>query len=236
MPNARTIRKRLMRNRQSVCWGERAFCTVRLPLSIYPPMPTGPDLARPEDGWMRSKYEDCMWEREITLDDESKEIEILSFYMMSCSHDPRIREDEILERHVQQRSHGWFSWWRGVRRTASCSRSEAVPPEQVDKFIALRAYQRTWFVGLQDLDNEAVGSLSGVEIEVIRAFLAANFWAQAHYTQVVGPYVYITYAVKWSSYPHRVRRFSAELRQAFEVARKHGVKAKLCKGHPREHS
>src|SRR5690606_23727708 len=68
MSNGRTIRKRLMRSRCTVFWGARAYCTVRLPLSLFPPVPPGP--AAPEgEGWIPSEISDFGWTRKPERDD-----------------------------------------------------------------------------------------------------------------------------------------------------------------------
>lgn len=45
MANARTIKKRMMKNRLLSFWGQRSYVTVRLPISLFPPPP--PDYPTP---------------------------------------------------------------------------------------------------------------------------------------------------------------------------------------------
>lgn len=73
-----------------------------------------------------------------------------------------------------------------------------------------------------------VGTESTTGNEVIDAFHSAANWAATTYHRVTDEYIYLTYSVKWF-YPNRKYRFCADLKHAFDVARKNGVSVKLMR-------
>ena len=67
-PNARTIKKVLMKGRAVVFWGSRAYLTVRLPASVAPPRPNrAPRPPKDQVGWEESFR--GHWTREIPVSD-----------------------------------------------------------------------------------------------------------------------------------------------------------------------
>lgn len=49
--NTRIVRRHLMRHRQTIFWGHRAFCAVAIPLDLFPVQP--PARAALSAGWLQ---------------------------------------------------------------------------------------------------------------------------------------------------------------------------------------
>ena len=120
-PNARTIKKVLMKGRNVVFWGSRAFLTVRFPASVAPPRPNPPPVPQ-GTGW-RELF-GGHWIRELPVgdipleereregfvrDDESpaEDTDILweswNIAKLYCGDDPRKDYEEGVDHHIEDR-------------------------------------------------------------------------------------------------------------------------------------
>lgn len=239
--NARTIRKNLMRNRRTSFWGRRAFVTVRLPLTLFPPLP--PPFPTPLDqnptaqGWKEGYG--CWYRRipaaQLTAEERAAWnvgeaetiVERWRFGVVMCSTDPRKWAENIgriADRHVLRSGLHSYDWWEGVHSLSIVGPDDveqgeqhrSLAPELIDQYMARRLWEDKWVSGMEGATDQPV----------VDAFLSAANYAKTTYHRIAGEYVYLTYSVKWF-YPRYKLRFATDLHHAFDVARQHGVSVRL---------
>lgn len=224
-PNGRTLYKVLMKGRQSVFWGRRAFLTVRLPASVIP-------VPRPPIDYCKDWGEDLgnIWVKD--LGDGVEEVRHLG--EISSGGDPRVdRDEDAAEIHFlteeKEGVYTLFSWWEGTLTVVRPAESDTEEPTRETSDLSVEAITahkalRDWNAMYMD---GTVGAERGV---VLDAFLAASNAAKTHYTAMSedGQLLYITYSVKWF-YKSRARRFCADLKRAFRAAAENNVNAKLIR-------
>lgn len=224
-PNGRTLHKVLMKGRQRVIWGSRAFLTVRLPATVLP-------IPRPSIDYCREWGEelgDGLWEKD--LGDGTKEIRRIVRWTggtlpESDSDEPTATVHFLVEEKSEWSDYTTFSWWEGTRhvvRDAPDDRYEKIEDKElsVEDIAAHRALHQ-WHAACF-----GYGAKNGT---VLDAFLFAAGFAKTHYTAFSPDdrYLYLTFSVKW--YQHRgARRFCAELKRAFRYAAEKNIDAKLCR-------
>lgn len=215
-PNARTIRKVLLRNCAHVIWGRRAFITVRLPLSVIPPIPSLDYAA----SWGDPSGFEGSWE--TPGPDETRLITRIS--SLTSMRAPEGNNNVHFLETEEHGEHKCYIWWEGARYRMSQNYklipdSEELLPESV--VGAHRDYVRWCSKYLHGTDGPTGNP-------VMDAFLAASNHAKTHYANINGSFLYLTYSVK-PMYPDRPRRFACDLKRAFRIATKHGVDARLLR-------
>jgi len=244
-PNARTIRKILMRNRLQVLWGRRAFLKIRLPMDLVPePMP---DISFAE-GWGPQGFSGH-WSEE--LEDGTLRVRTIQ---KVYGGDPRPVDEEDAETEeedsedpteagpvrfnppplfVEQSPYNEdsFTWWEGFEGIFNPATLDSpfisqntLDPEFVEKW---KAYQE-WYDKYAHGDFDQKGAK---ESPVLLAFTSmAARYTKTHYVDFSADqkWMYITYAVKWF-YPQTKLRFAADLKKAFRIADSAGVEAKLLR-------
>lgn len=260
--NARSIKKRVMKNRRLTFWGRRSLVTVRLPLALFPPPP--PDYPTPsslypgraqtaeEGGWKETfrghwfrtvPISSLPAEEQADFDPGDEDQWVQESWSISQLHggpDPRLAYPDgkhgMADRHIivtdtwedaNGVTRNSFKWWEGVflsqvtpEKNSVLSRDKsqdfAIDPEIIDQFIARREWEDKYLVGMDGDTGH----------EVIDSFLAAAEHAKTTYHRVTDRFVYLTYSIKWF-YMDEKLRFCADLKHAFDVARKNGIQVKV---------
>ena len=222
IPNARTIRKRLMASRRRVFWGERAFVSVRVPWSVYPePLPP---FVSPL-GFVEVAA--GQWERRTG----STTKRVISIGEVSLGVDPRTQAPERPSEafwFLEQAAWGW-RWWEGheeeIDEAAPISSEEARKTlgELPEEMVAAYRARHLWF------SRWARGVHGPVGVPVLDAlFVAANDAKTTYHGETPHGEV-TTFSVKWF-YPARKLGLCAALHHAFRVARRTGVDLRLLRG------
>lgn len=209
--NARAIRRRLMRCRVRSMWGSRAFLTVYLPASVLPEPPP-PPFVPPGKGWRVGAFG---WVRGP---------EMFTEYMEgACAYSgPEFQaEYGIPDACVTASTSGDLDWYQHLyvryRRMGDDGRFADVPVPD--------AWHLAWAAEYRYRDRYLIGRYTGSP--VLDAFHEAAEWTEAVYPGVLPDgRVVLRYAVKWR-YPSYVRHFCADVKRAFDVAARHGVRVHI---------
>lgn len=239
--NGKTAKKLLMRGRDSVFWGRRAFLTVRLPLSLVPePVPPRVPVDRVGESTGMGGY----WKRS----DENGHTVLTAISHPSSGGDPQRFIDrgeiKVPVYHVNHESYEYdetdddgkvigketshhYDWWEiheyvfDNYDTPEQKQIEdrAGSADLVDMYRARKQWIEKY---TQGRGGEGTG------IPVLDGFLVAAYWAKTTYESVdeARGWFYITYSVKWF-YSHRKRGFARDLSRAMKRAKKAGVLARV---------
>lgn len=203
MPNGRTIYKILMKRASETFWGDRAFVTVRLPISLVsvpcPPNDYCKDWGDPTySGWKKYVGDGIIERRSVYKESQ---------YSFDDDADPNCNcwcgEISIEDR----KNGGYFT--------------ALMPDEDILSHVALAEWQEKYLNGIGDRDDLH---------PVHKAFLDCRRFAATHYPRLSEDkrYMYFTYSVK-HRYHNRKMRFCADLKRAFRLSKKHGINAKLMR-------
>lgn len=204
--NARTLRKHLMKTRERNFWGDRAYLTVRLPVSLVgAPRPSPlnfPGLVQEYDGW---------W----TNESGSKHIRISQVF---SSKNPETNEDLDCEPHFIEKVRSDWVYWTG----------EVVTQLEGDDTPVIESLPQALIAQHKALVDWMGKARSGASNPILESFCEAGDYARSTNWQVdeAGDFLYVTYGVKWR-YPQQKLRFCADLSRALKLAKASGVSAKV---------
>lgn len=204
--NARSIYKRLMRNRAHVIWGRRAFLTVRIPRGVYPERPKFEPPGEPDEfrtAWL--------------LPDGR----LLQIHDLSCGRPPDAEDGPA---YFLEEKYGAFRWYEVVYHSRNGEEriQEFAPYEEGLALV-------TAYKGINDWEDKYLHGHTDPEIPVLQALLGAANAAKTTYASMGDKYVYLTYSVK-SSYRDRCRRFSSDLSRALKFCKAAGVDVQVRRG------
>ncbi|MGK3981226.1 alpha-ketoglutarate-dependent dioxygenase AlkB [Sorangium sp. So ce118] len=202
---ARAIRKRLMRGRVVSFWGQRAYFTVRVPMSAYPePMPPKPSVPGfLDDGGL------------LVSDDGAKWIRVGE---VCSSHEPD--RDDGSAHLVEPYEYG-FRWWEAVE-TEKHADGQVSRRDRGEDLARAFSDRKRW------IDRWVHGYGHPTGQALADALIDATWPAKTVYAEEVPGALRLTYSVKWR-YPDRRREFCAAIAKAFRVAKVCGVDLRWVK-------
>lgn len=231
--NARTVKKLLLRGRNTSFWGRRAYLYLRVPKAVLtvprPPMPSLGKQGSFEGYWEEDRGEGVTRHFRISRissgRDPRKDDEI--------DHVPRLPVMEYESTTSDGRTYQSWSWWEATWFDArdagpdSETKLEVLDRGEIDdeRFAAyVEHYQ--W------VRKYVIGSEGATGNEILDRVHGAATWAKTTYHQFdTNGDLIVIYSVKYF-YPYRVRRFSADLANTVNYAKKHGVTLRVLKGGP----
>lgn len=203
-----------MRSRARVFWGNRAYLTVRLPVTLVGSLPP-PPVSLP--GLNHSALEGS-WENE-------NETEFVHIGRLVSSCDPRESERQAWQtpHFVEQLGEDSWQWWEG-HRTRRLSESSA------GRYTQEREPLSESIIGQHKAHCEWIDALYEFgKHPVLDAFLSASRWSKSFGLHTEGDRLFAVYGVKWF-YPWTKRGFSADLARAVRCAKRHGVPCRVHAG------
>lgn len=202
-PNARTIRKVLMRNRGYEFWGPRSRIAVIVPMSLFPtPAPKFVDPGE-SAGFVGT------W----LVEEDGK----FSYYHIGSVYSNKPPENALF---TEEKEYGGFEWWEGRKNVYSDpERNDLLCTEDlpVDLISSFKDHSK-W---IEENCKYYIGN-NPVQEALMNC---CNYSATCYY-DVREKDVVFEYSVKWR-YP--VFEFCSALSRAFEIAGKNGYKLKLIK-------
>ena len=225
--NTRSIYKRLVRNNVRTDWGKRAFLTVRLPLSVLPSDP--PAYKCPytkEEGWEEDYL--GMWRRSRAREDGLR-VEEAVWVMRhgSTNSVDEIREEFPHAIVVGGQDNGWAHYYLADKSVTTIDTDgnrtfERYPLKEpwVQDLVDYLEWKFRVFMPKEGVEC----SRHAVLEDLLDGEVAAYF--KTYYVRLSDTHIYIQYSVK-STYHSRMRRFSAALSRAMDLAKKAHVDVKV---------
>ena len=215
--NARAIKKKLMRSRSRVLWGQRAYLTVRLPLSVLPSQP--PSLPFIPEGWKRGYLQGC-WEAPDGA--ESIHINHWTGAVPTWQEGDAPQERPyFVEYDAEDDTHHHWTGHRCVRAGQDEKGRPVYDFFPLD--VALIAQQKARVEWERTLWERPVGNGP-----VIDAMNKVGNCAKSTRWNVEDDCVTVEFGVKWF-YPYWKFGFCRALSKALKLARRLGVKAEIVR-------
>jgi hypothetical protein len=231
--NARTVKKLLLRGRNTSFWGRRAYLHLRVPKAVLtvprPPMPSFGKQGSFEGYWTEDRGEGVT--RHFRISHISSNRDPLKDD--DIDHTPRCPTLEYEGKTSKGEPYQSWSWWEAlwsdVREPApgSDEKPEVLAQGEIDdeRFTA-------YVTHYQWVKKYVVGSEGETGNEILDRVHGAARWAKTTYHQFdANGDLIVIYSVKYF-YPYRVLRFSSDLASTVNYAAKHGVTLRVLKGSP----
>lgn len=217
--NARAIRKKLMRSRRRVLWGQRAYMRLRLPMSVLSsPPPPQPDIPA---GWKEG-----LWEGHWQSPDEK---ECIHISRSSCGVNPEEWDTDDMDEDasptrkplfIEQDEYGTWKFWTGHR---SVLVGEDEKGEPIHEYHAIPLEMVAAYKAYAEWKDKLYYPGNG---QVLDAFNEAGNSAKSVHWWVEGGVVTVEFGVKWF-YADRKLRFCRDLSKAMKLAHGLGIRTRI---------